>query len=174
MYKIIHWIGVIAIALLTTIFVFKPHLLGLAENPEMLSTKELVMVDRYGYPLNEWAHLEGKYGCKFWINQSQLMSFIEERVAFYRHLQNESEKFLAEYTKEKSNIETKLKEAEGRINSGEKISIPKLQISNIAADLRKLEKEKINHLENISIYESQIAEAEEKSKSAAVTLTAIH
>lgn len=173
MYKIIHWLGVIAIAVLTTIFVFKPHLLGLTENPEIASTREQIMVDRDGFPLNDWTHLEKKYGCKFWINQSKLMSFIERPIFSYRDLYSESEEFLAKYAEEKRKIEVKLKEVEDRINGEEKISIPKLKRSNLAAELRKLEREKIDHQEIVSIYKEKIVEEEEKSKSAAAILTAI-
>ena len=155
------------------IFILKPHLLGFGENPEILTASDIVMVDQDGFPLKEWAHLEGKYGCKFWIKQRKLISFIEQRKVHYQIIINESEEFLEKYQAKKTDIENRLKELDAVINYDEKISIPTLRRSNLAAELRTLEKERINHLQNIPFYERAVLENEEQSKSATVILAAI-
>jgi hypothetical protein len=151
----------------------KPHLLGIGENPEIFKAREIVMVNREGLPLSEWVQLEREYGCKFWINQRGLIAFFEGRVDIYRYWHRKSEVFLEEFDDKKRRLERDIKEADSSVNIDENISIPKLHKSNLVAQLRTLDVERIEHIESEAKYREKIRETENESKLATEILTAI-
>ncbi len=164
MYKILHWLGVISIALLTLISVFKPYLLGLTEHPEIKQTKNILMIDREGIPLNDWLHLEKKYGCKFWNNQYRLMSFYKESVEINRNLLRHSEDFLSNYKENKDALERKLEQLDGRTSNDKEILVSELLKPGLKGELRELEKDRILNLEFVAMYENMNAKDQEKFK----------
>jgi hypothetical protein len=173
MYKIIHWLGVILIALLTVIFVFKPYLLGFAEHPEIRQAKIILMVDREGIPLNDWLYLERKYGCKFWNNQTKLMSFYKVSIEINRDSHRKSEEFLKNYKENRDALERKIEQLDGRTSSEKEIFTSKLLKSNLNGELRELEKERFLNLEYVAMYEKMNAKDQEQFNLATSIETAI-
>jgi hypothetical protein len=162
MYKITHWLGVILIASFTVIFVFKPYLLGFAEHPEIRQIKNILMVDLEGSPLNDWLHLERKYGCKFWNNQGKLMSFYNNSIEMNRDSHRNSEEFLKNHKENRDTLERKIEQLDGRTSSDKEILIAKLLKSGLKGELRELEKERSLNLEFIAIYEKMNPKDQEK------------
>jgi len=162
MYKIIHWLGVILIASLTLIFVFKPYLLGFTEHPEIRQTKNILMVDREGIPLNDWLHLEKKYGCKFWNNQTKLMSFYKESFEINRDSRRNSEEFLRNYKESRDALERKMEQLSGRTSSDKEILIAELLKPSLKGELRELEKQRLLNIEFVAMYEKMNAKDQEK------------
>lgn len=173
MYKIIHWLGVILIASLTLIFVFKPYLLGFTEHPEIRQTKNILMVDREGIPLNDWLHLEKKYGCKFWNNQTRLMSFYKLSVEINRDLRRDSEEFLSNYKEKKEEVEREIEQLNGRTTSDKEIWIAELLKPGLKGKLRELENERTLNFELVAMYEKLNAKDQEKFNLATSIETAI-
>jgi hypothetical protein len=162
MYKIIHWLGVILIASLTLIFVFKPYLLGFTEHPEIRQTKNILMVDREGIPLNDWLHLEKKYGCKFWNNQIRLMSFYKESFEINRNSRRNSEEFLSNYKESRDALERKMEQLSSRTSSDKEILIAELLKPGLKGELRELEKQRLLNIEFVAMYEKMNAKDQEK------------
>lgn len=162
MYKIIHWLGVILIASLTLIFVFKPYLFGLTEHPEIRQTKKVLMIDPEGIPLSDWAHLEKKYGCIFWVNQARRMSFHKESVEINRDLLLHSEDILRNYKQNKETLERKIEQIADRTSNDKEILIAELLKPGLKGALNGLEKERILNLELVTMYKEMSAKDQEK------------
>lgn len=173
MYKILHWLGVISIAFLTLIFVFKPYLLGLTEHPEIKQTNKIIMVDREGAPLNDWLHLEIKYGCKFWNNQMRLISIYKLSFEINHDSRRNSEEFLRNYKESRDVLETKIEQLNGRTSSDKEILIAELLKPGLKGELRELEKQRLLNIEFVAMYEKLNAKDQEKFNLATSIETAI-
>ena len=173
MYKIIHWLGVLLIASFTLIFVFKPYLFGLTEHPEIRQTKKVLMIDSEGMPLSDWAHLEKKYGCKFWVNQARRMSFHKESVEINRDLLLHSEDFLRNYKENKETLERKIEQITDHTSNDKEILIAEILKPGLKGALNGLEKERILNLELVAMYKKMSTKDEEKFNLATSIETAI-
>jgi hypothetical protein len=110
-YMYIHWVGVIIIAALALMFVFKPHYLGIAENPNIKLMRHEILILGRTFKDERAKELQFTHGCNFWTYQLQAfdtnLKIREFLIATNMQAKEDSMRFIKNYATTKTSLISK-------------------------------------------------------------------
>ena len=141
----LRWFGIITAVAFVGLFLFRPHYLGLAENPDIKTMTSDVLISGRSFKDQKSKELRSEYGCKFWKYQEQAIeSAIKDNDSQIQTNTDAKEKaiaFIKNYAEMKSELESKhlanKKTDEHKILS----TIRQGEIKSLERDLEKNKKE---------------------------------
>ena len=145
LYTFLRWFGIIAAVAFVGLFLFRPHYLGLAENPDIKTMTSDVLISGRSFKDQKSKELHSEYGCKFWKYQEQAIESAikdnDSQIQTNTDAKEKATKFIKSYAEIKSEMESKhladKKMGENKILT----TIRQAEIKSLERDLEKNKKE---------------------------------
>jgi hypothetical protein len=107
----LRWSGILAVVALVGIFLYRPHYLGLAENPDIRIMTDDVLISGKSFKDQKSKELHAEYGCKFWKYQEQALDSAIKRNDLLMQINIDAKEkattFIKSYAEMKSELESK-------------------------------------------------------------------
>jgi hypothetical protein len=139
----LRWSGLLAVIALAWVFLFRPHYLGLAENPDIKIMTSEVLISGRSFKDQKSKDLHSEHGCKFWKFQEQALDSEIKSAEFLIQIntdaKNKANEFIKNYPEMKSELESKHLTDK---KTGEVKFFTTLRVSQMKSLERNLEKNK--------------------------------
>jgi hypothetical protein len=145
LYTFLRWFGIIAAVAFVGLFLFRPHYLGLAENPDIKTMTSDVLISGRSFKDQKSKELHSEYGCKFWKYQEQAIESAiknnDSQIQTNTDAKEKATKFIKSYAEMKSELE--LKHLANKKTDEHKFltTIRQGEIKSLERDLEKNKKE---------------------------------
>jgi hypothetical protein len=107
----LRWSGILAVMALGWIFLFRPHYLGLVENPDIKIMTSEVLISGRSFKDQKSKDLHSEYGCRFWQYQEQALDSEIKSAEFLIQVNTDAKdkanEFIKNYPEMKSELESK-------------------------------------------------------------------